>query len=786
MRENKQELRDEQFRLLVDSVLEYAILMLNPDGYITTWNAGAERLKGYAAGEIIGHHFSKFYTQEAIDEDHPANELKLATVSGSHREQGWRVRKDGSLFWADVLITAVYDSNSTLKGFAKVTRDLTEQKKTEDQLRKARDQAEMASKLKSEFVANMSHEIRTPMNAIVGMCNVLLRTELAPRQHQYALNIKEGANALLAVINDILDFSKIEAGKLELESVDFNPGKVVEGACELLAVTARAKQLSLMVYIDPNLPQNVQGDPERIRQILLNLTSNAIKFAAQGEIVVRADLMSSESDVANVRFSVIDSGIGLSSSEQKFLFQPFVQADGSISRRFGGTGLGLSISKRLVELMNGEIGVTSEKGLGSTFWFTLPLMRHSEETIAKSSEVLQDVRVLIVDDEPHAREILHDYIVSWGMKNGVAASAQEALKLLRQAYVDGCPYKVAIIDFVMPEKNGMDLAKELLADPAIRDVKLILLTAFDAPGLGLQAVNLGFSAYLTKPVRQLEMFECLLHTMAGTRSIARSAADAREGVWGRSKPRKELILVAEDYVINQQVAQLYLDELGFASHIVNNGRQAVEAIASNDYSVILMDCQMPEMDGFAATHAIRKLEEASGRHMPVIAVTAHAMRGDRERCLAAGMDDYISKPIDPGALRILLEKWLPVSDEVDSKPPIDFKIAEEKYGQNVAQLFQMFVESAPRELEKFKQAISTRDTKTIIDLAHGLKGICSTICAIQMRTTCTELESAAQIDNWNQVQFLIRRLEQNVQEVSHCLTEHGYGDVKQPEVELGT
>ena len=319
---------EDQFRLLVDCVREYAIFILNPAGLVTSWNAGAERLKGYAADEIIGQHFSRFYTADAINKNHPFEELELAKKDGSHREQGWRVRKDETLFWADVLITAIYDSTGTLQGFAKVTRDLTEQKAADDELRKAREQAESASRLKSEFVANMSHEIRTPMNAIIGMSNVLLRTELEPKQYQYALNIKEGANALLAVINDILDFSKIESGKLELESIEFDPVKIVEGACELLAVSARAKHLSLMVYLDPKLPQRVQGDPERIRQILLNLTSNAIKFTEEGEIVVRADLISGESDVATVRFSVKDNGIGLSDAEQQLLFSHLYRLTG--------------------------------------------------------------------------------------------------------------------------------------------------------------------------------------------------------------------------------------------------------------------------------------------------------------------------------------------------------------------------------------------------------------------------------------------------------------------------
>ena len=373
----------------------------------------------------------------------------------------------------------------------------------------------------------MSHEIRTPMNAIIGLCNVLLRTGLHPRQNEYAGNIKDSANALLTVINDILDFSKIEAGRLDLEIVDFDLVKIVESMCELLATSARAKQLALMAYIDPNLPKQLRGDPERLRQVLLNLTSNAIKFSEHGAIVVRAELESLESNVAHVRFSVVDQGVGLSPSEQARLFQPFVQADGSISRRFGGTGLGLSISKRIVELMNGEIGVESIKDSGSTFWFSIPLECRSEYPSLSLKAELTGVRVLIVDDEPNARTILRDYILSWGMKDGLAVSARDALKALRQAYVDGDPFKIAIIDFMMPSQNGADLSKEILSDPAISQTHLILLTAFDAPGLGLQAMELGFSAYLTKPVRQSQLLDCVVNVLSGAQAIGRSAADAK-------------------------------------------------------------------------------------------------------------------------------------------------------------------------------------------------------------------------------------------------------------------
>jgi signal transduction histidine kinase/DNA-binding response OmpR family regulator len=652
----------------------------------------------------------------------------------------------------------------------------------------AKDQAQTASKLKSEFLANMSHEIRTPMNGIIGMCNILLRTGLDEHQRGYAGSIKHASNALLTIINDILDFSKIEAGKVELELIDFDIISVVEGACELLTTQARTKELSLMSFIDTKLPSRLRGDGERLRQILINLISNAIKFAESGEIVVKVMMESRENDIIKVRFSVIDSGIGLTSEEQQLLFQPFVQADGSISRRFGGTGLGLSISKRLVELMNGSISLESEKGKGSTFSFVVP-MEARKEIKAKTKLQMQDVRVLIVDDEPNAQEILHCYLSSWGMKNDTTNSANSGLRQLRQAYIEGDPYTVAIIDLMMPDKSGIEMAQEILADPALSRTKLILLTAADTAGLGTQAIELGFKAYIVKPVRQSQLLDCMLGVVRDSGPIlTKNAVDAKLISASKSESLKaELILVVEDHPMNQQVARLYLDELGFACHIANNGEEAVRALVDSTYALVFMDCQMPEMDGLTATGLIRKAELKTGRHIPIIAMTAHAMEGDQEKCISAGMDDYISKPVEPSELKIILEKWLPSSQLAEisgtykalqestaiSGTPINIPWLLERFDlKAVRLLIDMFISSTPDTLEKIANAIEEKDCVTLLALTHYLKGACVNIDARKCVELCKQLEVIARQEDLSAARLVHEKLEAAFAEVKPYMEDH--------------
>lgn len=861
--------------VLISDVRDYGIFVLAPSGAITSWNEGARRITGYSADEIIGKHFSHFYLEVDLNAGKPEHELKIAEQEGRFEDFGWRVRKDGSIFWANVIITALKDSDGKLLGYGKVTRDLTDfskrtdekfhqvvenwpnpvvladqngrmllvnskteelfgykadelltrsldifipsrfisedlhhplkdlnvcpvspgniednftvrtragaevpveinltgiateagqqvlvsivditdRKKAEAGLRIARDQAQSASQSKSQFLANMSHEIRTPMNAIIGMTNLLLKTSLNETQQRYGQYIKEAGQALLNIVNDILDLSKIEAGKLELEIVDFNIVKLVESTCDLLANEARAKEISLASFIDPEMPALLRGDPDRLRQILLNLLNNAIKFSKNGEVIVSAKVVSRVGDTVQVLLSVEDCGIGLSELDCQKLFQPFVQADSGIVREYGGTGLGLSICKRLATLMDGSIGVQSEKGIGSTFWCLLPLEKRSSSPVMAVSENLRTIRALIVDDQPKAREILHEYLASWGMANEVAKTSEEAMRQLKEAAAAGEPFSMAIIDLALEGTNGLELAAQIRRDPVISSMKLILLAGFDEPGLGKQIIDMGFNGYLTKPVRQSLLLDCIMQLLCQTASMTKAIAiDNLDTSLSDINTGESLILIAEDHQINQQVAILYLNELGINCHIANNGEEALKALANEEYQydLILMDCQMPVMDGFAATKAIRQKETTTGRRVPIIAMTANAMKGDREQCLMAGMDDYISKPVDHKELKEVLRKWLvktvvtpqpETSAGAETRQPFNIDGLLQRFNSKAAYtLIEMFVNSTPQTLSEMEKAIASGEYSKLADQAHYLRSACGTVSAARMEQLCLELE----------------------------------------------
>ncbi len=542
---------------------------------------------------------------------------------------------------------------------AQSARDLA---KKNLELAEARDNALEAARLKANFLATMSHEIRTPMNGILGFTGILLDSDLTNAQRDSAETVRASAENLLTIINDILDYSKIEAGKLSLNRMDFDLQVTLEDVLELLGTQASAKNIELVGLIDPNLRTWLHGDPQRLRQILLNLVGNGIKFTESGEVTVHVTKVSQKDKAVQIRFEIRDTGVGIPSDVQSLLFQPFSQVDSSSTRRHGGTGLGLAICKQLTELMEGTIGVESQPGNGSLFWFVIKL---EEGTLTNPPEVipranLQGLRICCVDDNDTNRKLIQQYSKEWGMQFLESNNSTNTVSLLEQSFEKEKPCDLIILDWQMPTMDGLTLAKHIRNHPHLQTVRIVIMTSAGQRGDALASQQAGIHAYLTKPVRKAQLYSCLVHLMGNRPESAPSQQPAlitRHTLKEVKKSRAEKILVADDHVINQRLAVLLLEKLGYQAEVVTNGEEALEALKTHRYQLVLMDCQMPVLDGYEATKAIRRSESAL-KHIPIIAMTANAMKGDKEKCLEAGMNDYVPKPIVAEDLEAALSRWL--------------------------------------------------------------------------------------------------------------------------------
>jgi PAS domain S-box-containing protein len=756
-------------RALLDNIPDNIYFKDTQSRFVKVGHALAKKFGIKDSEEAIGKTDFDFFTTEHAQAAYEDEQFILRTgqpIIGRTEKETWQ---DGKVTWGLTTKMPFRDKDGKIIGTFGVTKDITQLKETEGELAKARDVAVESARLKSEFLANMSHEIRTPMNGIIGMTGLLMDTDLTDEQRDFAATIRGSADALLTIINDILDFSKIEAGKLSIEIINFDLRDVVESTVELLAERAEAKSIELASWVLDDVPRHLRGDPGRLRQVLTNLLGNAIKFTERGEVVVRITKENETETQATLRCSVTDTGIGVPYESQKKLFQAFIQADGSLTRRYGGTGLGLAISKQLVELMGGQIGMDSTPGKGSTFWFVVQLEKQppgTEFLFKRPRGSLENLRVLIVDDNATNRLILQHQTASWKMHSSASATAAEALDALRAAAASQ-PFDLVILDLQMPEMDGLTLAQTIRADPLIQKTRLVLLTSL---GLRLDAEawrGAGIDAYLVKPVKETRLFDCLVTVMAEAFAIAGGQAHALYAgdAAGRRRalnPKHVRILMAEDNVVNQKVGLRQLKKLGYSADAVANGVEAVEALKRIPYDIVLMDCHMPELDGYEATRLIRmiEMEKNDAQRAPayIIALTANALEGDRERCLSAGMNDYISKPVKLPELQAVLQEAagfvrpVPPGNRAEGRDDggearVDRAVlaglrALQEPGEPdpSIELIDLFLSDTPAKIQAMRSAIARSDATALKESAHGLKGSASNLGARRLAKLCGELE----------------------------------------------
>jgi PAS domain S-box len=811
LQESKQQMAD------IINFVPDATLVIDTSGKVITWNRAMEEMTGIKAGDILGKGNYE-YAIPFYGERRPILVDHVFLPRESFKQDYYSFKRDGDLLRAESNITLVrgekrhlsawarpiYDETGQIVGAIECIRDITYLKQYQEhlenmiekrtvELKHAKEAAEAATRAKSEFLANMSHEIRTPMNAIIGFSSLVLKTDLSAKQNDYIEKIETSAKSLLGIINDILDFSKIEAGRLEMESTGFQLDDVMNNIANIVSVSAAKKGIELLSTIADDVPHALIGDPLRLGQVLANLANNAVKFTEAGHILIKAELLTKDEKRCSIKFTVQDTGIGMTEEQLGKLFTAFSQADASVTRKYGGTGLGLTISKRLVEMMNGEIFVESSLGEGSTFTFTAEFTRRPEES-ARSLFIpvdLAGLRVLVVDDSEPAREILTDQINSFGFETTAVKSGEAAISELKRAAINK-PYDLVLMDWKMPGMDGIEAAQLILKDNKLGQTPLVIMvTAFGREEVMNKAEKAGINAFLLKPVNQSLLFDTIMQ------SFGRNVTSRANFVTRPANPTIKMkgmegtkVLLVEDNIMNQQVAVEILKGSGLTVDIANNGQEAVEAIVGSDYDLVLMDVQMPVMGGYEATRLIRA--DARYTELPIIAMTAHAMQGAREDCLKAGMNDYVSKPIDPDELFSVLARWIkPLTGDADTKakvlsiehepheqdsesclpenlPGIDIGSGLKRLNGNhrlYRQLLLDFSEKYASSVENIRSALNNGDIDTALSLSHTLKGVAGNLSVYGVHNSARRLEEDFTDKSATEIDLLFNELDNEFKQV---------------------
>ena len=748
---------EQRYRRIVESAFD-AFLAMNHTGLITDWSTQAEAMFGWSRADAIGKSIGRMLLWEQGGEG-AQNSLRdllgRETTRLQERIELTGRHRDGHEFPAEAAISSFQWGHNNV--FTAFVHDVSKRKREEREKEEAKAAAVEGSRVKGEFLANMSHEIRTPLNGVIGMTDLALETELTREQRDYLETVKLSADALLSVINGILDFSKIEAGKVDLEEVDFELRDCMEAALKTLALRADEKGLELLCDVTAEVPDMVMGDPGRLRQILVNLVGNAIKFTDEGEVALKVQLELEEGNRVRLHFVVSDTGIGIAQNKLESIFESFAQADTSTTREYGGTGLGLTISRRLIELMGGTIWIESELGVGSHFHFTLLLDRSEAKPATGDGtvpqEMLAGVRVLVIDDNRTNRRILEGLLRSWGMEPTVVCGAEEALAVLGESREPGHSFQLIVTDMHMPKMDGFGLVEKIKQRGGPATATIMMLTSAGHRGDAARCQQLGIAAYLLKPVRKVELREAIARLLGAKDQTHASTMITRDSLQDERDPEQWLdILLAEDNIVNQKLATRLLEKRGHKVMVVGNGREALAALAHKSYDLVLMDVQMPELGGIEATTMLREKEKLTGAHQPIVAMTALVMKNDRERCLAAGMDGYLAKPIRPQELDEVLDARMVrrsssprrgSSAPVPSQRPVDVgELLDRLDGDRVflAELTELFRADYPRQIRAIREAILQDDALGVKQASHALKGALSNLAASQAREMAANLE----------------------------------------------